>query len=560
MRLVRAVVVVAVSALSIGAVPAWDAAGEDAAPPAQRQVTDPAVRHLAAEKGLSIAEAQRRIDVQQRAPKLDETLAGALGPARYGGVWIGDDDRVKVGIVEAVTRPAVTAAAAAHQLVGEFDPVPVRHSLVELLVANAWLADQVSRANVNAKSEMVTGYKPSANTVQLGVPPDTEEMSPGQGAVLDEARQRYGSMLSTYTVTGRPRPTACGTENNRLTCDTPLRAGVWIAGGETACTLGFLARSRSDNTLYGLTAGHCLKDESATTTWYTYDRSGNTRTDVGTMHRFVYGEGDAGLINIGIDEDDKALQHQIDACGCSWVLVLDSSDTTRNEQYPIYGTGNGVEGLRVCHTGAANGTNCGQVVRLGVTSSTGVRNLVETNYCGGDGDSGGPVYAGNIAYGLHQGKLSFCDSLYQGARDAENLMNVNIMFNRFAIPNSVYWRHNKAQLSPRKYNFSRLDGQLCHYRIRYGDFGTVAFAQVRFYGGPCGGTGVELFGEDWKGRYKATRMTGGQDECGPYFEIQAISPAGVSAGGLAVVTPENTRIYYSHNYFDRLSNTFGEIC
>jgi hypothetical protein len=53
--------------------------------------------------------------------------------------------------------------------------------------------------------------------------------------------------------------------------------------------------------------------------------------------------------------------------------------------------------------------------------------LAKTNYCGMGGDSGGPVYASNTAYGIHQGGASLCGSVYQGIVAAQNGMNVDII-------------------------------------------------------------------------------------------------------------------------------------
>jgi hypothetical protein len=70
------------------------------------------------------------------------------------------------------------------------------------------------------------------------------------------------------------------------------------------------------------------------------------------------------------------------------------------------------------------------VTQVGVAFSYGgttVRGLARANFCGTNGDSGGPVYAQNTAYGLHVAGASYCDSYYQGIRPAQNLLNVDIL-------------------------------------------------------------------------------------------------------------------------------------
>jgi hypothetical protein len=61
--------------------------------------TDPAVLAVARERGVSLGEAQRRIDWQTAAGRLADELPAVLG-ARFGGVWIDRaTDRVRVGVV-----------------------------------------------------------------------------------------------------------------------------------------------------------------------------------------------------------------------------------------------------------------------------------------------------------------------------------------------------------------------------------------------------------------------------------------------------------------------------
>lgn len=576
LRLVGAAALVAVCVASIGITPAHVAIGEAASPSAaERWAEDPATKQLAAEKGLSLPEAQRRIGVQQRATELGEVLGKTLGSARYGGVWIGDDDRIKVGTVQNGTRAAahmaaVHKAAAAHRLAADTDVVPVRHSLASLLAANDWLSDQVVRTNKTARWPMLPGYTTAGNTVRLGLPPKSAGLSPGQRAVLGQAWHRYGALLSVYTLTERPKPEAdCGWVSDGFTCDLPVRGGVLI--GEYGCTLGFLARSRTDSRLYGLTAGHCLKDQAASTITFSRAKD-DSRIPLGTRHNYVYGAaGDAGIINIS---DPKTREAAI-ACQCSWVTVLASPDnggvpgTSANERYKILRDGTSTEGMRVCFTGKRSGTSCGRVLRLGVPSSTGVLNLTEANYCHTNGDSGGPVYAGNTAYGIHQGNGgTACTALYQGIRGAENVLNVDVLSDGASVQD-IYWRAYKNELSTRKSSYvPGATSQPCHYRIRYGDYGTAAYAQVRLYTADQGcqqelqqGVGVEVFGEGGSGTWKkSSQVAGQQDSCGSYVEIQATSPAGHSAASMALVSSSGKRIFYSHHYTDLPFDNDGPLC
>jgi hypothetical protein len=83
---------------------------------------------------------------------------------------------------------------------------------------------------------------------------------------------------------------------------------------------------------------------------------------------------------------------------------------------------------------ASGGTSCGRVFATDVTvtyrDGPTVRHLANALYCTSRGDSGGPIFAGNTAYGIVSGMSldSPCTSYYQGIRGAENLMNVNVSF------------------------------------------------------------------------------------------------------------------------------------
>ncbi|MFI0369052.1 protein kinase [Actinomadura sp. 1N219] len=78
----------------------------------------------------------------------------------------------------------------------------------------------------------------------------------------------------------------------------------------------------------------------------------------------------------------------------------------------------------------------------------------------------------------------------------------------------------------------------CLYRIRYGNFGNTAFAQVRTYGSGCGKVTVSVYGQSgsFSGTWSsaASSVRNGQDGCGAYVERQATSSANHIATGMAV--------------------------
>jgi len=87
-------------------------------------------------------------------------------------------------------------------------------------------------------------------------------------------------------------------------------------------------------------------------------------------------------------------------------------------------------GARVCVTGSWFGSsNCGFVDGVDVTVDYGdavVSGLVSSTLCATFGDSGAPVYASNVAYGLISGGGASCETYFEPALTAENAMRVNI--------------------------------------------------------------------------------------------------------------------------------------
>ncbi|HEV7723332.1 MAG TPA: hypothetical protein VGO60_18730, partial [Iamia sp.] len=84
----------------------------------------------------------------------------------------------------------------------------------------------------------------------------------------------------------------------------------------------------------------------------------------------------------------------------------------------------------------------------------------------------------------------------------------------------------------------------CQYKVRYGGFGSIAYAQVRIYNPTtaCANAGVTLKYADGSGNHDLTEYfsagyTTGTDGCGSYREAQATSPGSAYALGVVAVIP-----------------------
>lgn len=164
-----------------------------------------------------------------------------------------------------------------------------------------------------------------------------------------------------------------------------ITGGDAIYGGAYRCSLGFNVHSGS--TYYFLTAGHCGEVAS---TWYS--NSGHTTT-LGTNVSYSFPTNDFALVRY----TNTSIAHP-SAVG---------SQTISSAATPSVGT-------TVYRRGSTTGTHSGRVTALNATVNYGsgdvVYQMIQTTVCAEGGDSGGPLYAGSVAYGLTSGGSGDCTS------------------------------------------------------------------------------------------------------------------------------------------------------
>ena len=213
---------------------------------------------FAKKRGITLAEAERRLGWQVVAPD----LAGRLAQQPYfAGVWIdvGGGDRVKVGVAGQVTSDVtaeINRGALAVGLTEGYDVVPVRFPLSELSEGNDWLGSQLVLVNAGATASFFGGLRTDLNAARV---PDAyrghahaQASSPAEGGEGQARRSARGVRLHRSL-----RP--IGSRNS--TCAPPLRGGTYIESVEHSaenCTGGFVAKGRVDHKLYLMTAGHCV--------------------------------------------------------------------------------------------------------------------------------------------------------------------------------------------------------------------------------------------------------------------------------------------------------------
>jgi streptogrisin C len=401
-------------------------------PPYLADATDPAVTTLAADRHISIQEARRRIGWQEPAMQLGEELRRALG-GRYGGLWFDEagGGRVKVGLVGA-DRSGAAALIARRQLTAVTDLVAVQHSHADLEQAHAWLSEAIIKANPPAAKGRISGLASALlvdkNQVQLQLPRG-QALNAAQQAAVAAAKRRLGPRLAVGSWSGQTHTEECqwGTGLRIWDCDPPLRGGVGIVSfsGTTrsTCTAGFNVRSTSDFKWYVLTAGHC---GAKGTTWEGQPPNpppNSWAVIIGKMHNSV--NSPSSYNDYGIIANEGQLSYWNPG---PYVYVHPSPDTTPNVQYVIKGVGGSTKDLRVCVSGAVSGTDCAPVKRTGWPVAGG---YAVVDYCTTGGDSGGPVFSGNYARGIHVGAMrgaTAChDRLYQGVAEATQQLRVSVV-------------------------------------------------------------------------------------------------------------------------------------
>nr|MDT0657169.1 S1 family peptidase [Micromonospora sp. DSM 115978] len=413
-----ALTAVAVLLLTAAAPPAASAApaGPAAEPAAEY---DGETLSFARERGITPDEAERRLGWQALAPDLAEGLDRDLKD-RFGGVWIAVDrgDRVRIGVAGEVTGEIAEIVKRTAESVGlreGYDIGAVRNPLARLDEANDWLADGLEKVNADARVTLTAGVRTDLNAVELQVPPSSQ-LTEQQRALVVEARERLAGLLVLGDAVGNATPRACAYPY----CDPPLRGGIRITHPNAGCTGAFIAKSKVDDKLYQFTAGHCAYQNY--TNWSTRFTNNSVHVIGPVWTWWWYSGGDMAILRIN---NVPGWNPQ------PWVMVTSGPDTTANSTYPIKSDKTSVLGMRICTTGAYYGrSDCGYVTQLNVTATYGgvtVKHLGRGSFCGTGGDSGAPMYAKNVAYGLQVAGYSECDSLYQGIRAAETKLNVNVL-------------------------------------------------------------------------------------------------------------------------------------
>ncbi len=386
-----------------------------AATPALAEIHPFEVQEYRKDSGVSTAAAEADLELQQDGLNVVEKLEDTLG-SRYAGVWF--DDELGEFIVP-IASSSETARGAVDRTLSKLHLGDAYHVRV---VQNSWTSLEAAQAQLDStlrsyfESQLVqTSLDPRTNAVVVHVASDVnmENRSALMGLVKHarvSAEMRDGN-ADLFHV----QPTSCSSSNIAPNCSRPLRGGVEIGPHNAAygnCTAGFRAVGNANGQRYLISAGHCaaeLNPSNPITYWDAWDQQNlpfrGEAHYMGQLEQYAFPEHDWMKINVtGSWWDTAPAPVQVAYWGQSLAPPAIA------EEYPINGEAASYVGMGVCHSGIASGGSCGQVANVHVTTDFGVKGGPKTyglteviGACNGGGDSGGPWFASNIAYGIHLG-------------------------------------------------------------------------------------------------------------------------------------------------------------
>jgi streptogrisin D len=246
---------------------------------------------------------------------------------------------------------------------------------------------------------------------------DSTAKIPGTAWAVDPATNQVlvsvdstvtGSKLAAVKAAVAKLGSAARMESVAGTFSTKISGGAAIYSSGYRCSLGFNVVSGS--TYYFLTAGHCTDIGS---TWYA--NSGQT-TVLGTRTGSSFPGNDYGIVQY-----TSSVSHPGNV-----TLYNGSTQDIASAATPAVGT-------TVYRSGSTTGLRSGRVTALNATvnyAEGSVSGLIRTTVCAQGGDSGGPLFAGTVAYGLTSGGSGNCSTggvtFFQPVTEALNAYGVRV--------------------------------------------------------------------------------------------------------------------------------------
>jgi hypothetical protein len=288
------------------------------------------------------------------AAELAVDLQGRLG-ARAAGVYSDSSGKLVVNVIDAKAASQVRAAGAKARIVrnttATLEAATDTLENTAAIAGTSWAVDPISNQVVVGADSTVTGAK---------------------RAQLERAVADLGGKARIDEVAGTVKPEAIG--------------GDAIFMGSSRCSLAF-------NVLIGglkhfLTAGHC------TNIGDTFFAAAGQSQRIGARVASSFPTNDFGLVRYDAGQNPAG--------------AVSMKDGTSRD---ISHARNAVVGETLGLSGSTSGLQRGQVTGVNVTVNYAqgpVHGLIQTTICSAGGDSGGAVFAGNAAIGIHSGSSGGC--------------------------------------------------------------------------------------------------------------------------------------------------------
>jgi predicted secreted protein len=397
---------------------------------------------------VSRAQAEEVLETQAKAAEagLVEHLETKLDED-FAGIWFKPESgEYVVATVSGTAAPAVSREMATAKLAEDYRTRVVQYSWEELEAAQDELDKKLGE--FFEAGLVYTSLDPRTNTAVLHVAADASEED---RAALDQIAKEVGDEVELRIGTEnrfKINSGACNPLPGIADCGTPFRGGVridyWQSPNNARCTAGFRAIG-TNGKRYVITAGHCaIKDLN------------NPDTSDPLIHWQAWDEQTLPMVGqikyLGALEQISPYPTydwmKIDATGTEWdtwntpqgwpsMVAYWQKDKVKpsvDEEYDMHWEARSITGQMVCHSGATTGSTCGQVVNTGVSiereTGTGHDLVKVSGTCQWGGDSGGPWFFANTAYGIHNGNNapSPCEgnAFYQEITQATDALGVTV--------------------------------------------------------------------------------------------------------------------------------------
>jgi hypothetical protein len=270
----------------------------------------------------------------------------------------------------------------------------VRYSTADLLAVQARIDADTAAGRLGELGITSTAIDARANAVAVGV-------SVATAAVTAALAARYGDAVEVRLELPAQGGDA-GACTSRTSCP-PAKGGIEIISSYNGndCTIGFMVRVDSSPDPRILTAGHCIAKSGGTGTSRTWSHNG---VNMGWAELGYWTDGadaDVGIIDpaSGAVSGDRNLLYR-----------SSSSDIAPITSYRL--TAEQVQGSLICRSAVVSGYHCGTIELTNRTKDVDGHTIDHqwvVDFDGCPGDSGGPYFLNNVAYGIHTDSTLGCN-------------------------------------------------------------------------------------------------------------------------------------------------------